>query len=49
MPPCDFWPPLLRHPGERPVCHKRPVEGFDQLQFAEAPFSAENSIGDSLA
>jgi len=23
----------------------RPVEGFDQLQFAEIPFSAGNSIG----
>jgi len=23
----------------------RPVEGFDQLQFAETPFSADNSIG----
>jgi len=24
----------------------RPVEGFDQLQFAETPFSSGNSIGE---
>jgi len=28
------------------ICHMRPVEGFDQLQFAETPFSAGNSIGE---
>ena len=30
---------------ESVICHIRPVEGFDQIQLAETPFSADNSIG----
>jgi len=27
------------------MCHMRPVEDFDQLQFDETPFSAGKSTG----
>jgi len=30
--------------GHSAIC-RRPVEGFDHLQFAETPFSAGSSIG----